>query len=103
MASEYLNQRILKSVVELLRKYEKRKNSNQASLKQLNISSTMQNNERFIKLSLCLPFDKEIALGQDITLIIEENHFIANCVKIDHSDLQNGTMNIVYNFEFLSE
>jgi hypothetical protein len=63
----------------------------------------MQINERFIKLSSCLSFDKGIALGQDITLIIEENQSIANCVQIDHFDLQNGTMNIVYNLEFLSE
>ncbi len=63
----------------------------------------MEINSRFIKLSSRLPFDKDIALGQDIILVIEGKSFIANCVKIDHLDQQDGTMNIVYNLKFLSE
>jgi hypothetical protein len=60
-------------------------------------------NERFIKLSSRLPFDKDIAMGQDITLLIEGKQFIANCVKVDHLDNQDGTMNIVYNLKFTAE
>ncbi len=60
-------------------------------------------NERYLKLSSRLPFDKDIALGQDITLLIEGKQFIANCTKIDHLDKQDGTMDIVYNLKFLSE
>lgn len=60
-------------------------------------------NERFIKLSSRIPFDKDIALGDDLTFLIEGKQFIANCVKIDHLDQQDGTMNIVYNLKFLSE
>ncbi len=63
----------------------------------------MEVSERFIKLSSRLPFDKDIALGDDITLIIEGKSFIANCVKIDHLDQQDGSMNIVYNLKFLAE
>ncbi len=63
----------------------------------------MEINSRFIKLSSRLPFDKDIALGQHIILVIEGKSFIANCVKIDHLDQQDGTMNIVYNLKFLSE
>ncbi len=60
-------------------------------------------NERFIKLSSRLPFDKDIILGQDIILVIEGKHFIANCVKVDHLDKQDGTMDIVHNLKFLHE
>ena len=63
----------------------------------------METNERFIKLSSRLPFDKDIALGQDVMLLIEGKSFLANCVKIDHLDQQDGTMNIVYNLKFLAE
>lgn len=60
-------------------------------------------NERFIRLSSRLPFNKDIALGDDITFVIEGQHYLANCVKIDHLDQQNGTMDIVYNLKFLAE
>jgi hypothetical protein len=60
-------------------------------------------NERFIKLSSRLPFDKDIALGQDVIVIIESHSFIANCVKIDYLDQQDSTMDIVYNLKFCAE
>ncbi len=63
----------------------------------------MQINERFIKLSSRLPFDKDIALGQDITLLIEGKSFIANCVKIEYEDNQDNTQNAIYKLKFLSE
>ncbi len=63
----------------------------------------MEINERFIKLSSRLPFDKDIALGQDITLVIEGKSFIANCVKIEYEDNQDSTQNAIYKLKFLSE
>ncbi len=63
----------------------------------------MEINERFLKLSSRLPFDKDIALGQDITLLIEGKSFIANCVKIEYEDNQDNTQNAIYKLKFLSE
>lgn len=63
----------------------------------------MEINERFLKLSSRLPFNKDIALGRDVTVNIEGHTFIANCVKIDHLDQQDGTMDIVYNLKFTAE
>ena len=63
----------------------------------------METNERFIKLSSRLPFDKDIPLGTDITFLIEGKQFIANCTKIEHFDRQDGTIDIVYVLKFLSE
>ena len=66
-------------------------------------------NERFLKFSSRVPFPEEIELGQDIILTIKNDNseathfFIANCVKIDHLDQQDGTMNIVYNLKFTAE
>ncbi len=60
-------------------------------------------NERYLKVSSRLPFDKDITLGSDVTLVIEGKQFIANCIKIDHLDNQDGTMDIVYNLKFLHE
>lgn len=60
-------------------------------------------NERFIRLSSRLPFNKDIALGDDITFLIEGQHYLANCTKIEHFDLQDGTIDIVYVLKFLAE
>jgi hypothetical protein len=58
----------------------------------------METNERFIKLSSRLPFDKDIALGQDVTILIEGKQFIANCVKTEYEDQQDGSQNIKLKF-----
>jgi hypothetical protein len=63
----------------------------------------METNERFIKLSSRLPFDRDIALGQDITFLIEGKQFIANCVKTEYEDQQDGTQNIIYKLKFVAE
>ncbi len=65
----------------------------------------METNERFIKLSSRLPFDKDIALGDDITFTIEGHivPYIANCVKIEYEDKQDGSQDIIYKLKFLSE
>ncbi len=63
----------------------------------------MEINSRFIKLSSRLPFDKDIALGDDITLLIEGKSFIANCVKIEYEDNQDNTQNAIYKLKFLTE
>jgi hypothetical protein len=63
----------------------------------------MTTNERFIKLSSRLPFDRDIALGQDVTFIIEGKQFIANCVKTEYEDQQDGTQNIIYKLKFVAE
>lgn len=47
-------------------------------------------NERFLKLSSRLPFYKDIELGQDLTLNIEGQTFIVNCVKQEVFDKQDG-------------
>ena len=62
----------------------------------------METNERFIKLSSRLPFDKDIALGQDVTILIEGKQFIANCVKTEYEDQQDGSQNIIYKLKFSS-
>jgi hypothetical protein len=63
----------------------------------------METNERFIKLSSRLPFDKDIQLGQDVTFLIEGKQFIANCVKIEYEDQQDGTQNAIYKLKFVAE
>jgi hypothetical protein len=63
----------------------------------------MTTNERFIKLSSRLPFDKDIALGQDVTILIEGRQFIANCVKTEYEDQQDGSQNIIYKLKFVAE
>ena len=63
----------------------------------------METNERFIKLSSRLPFDKDMALGDDITVLIEGKQFIANCVKIEYEDQQDGTQNIIYKLKVTAE
>jgi hypothetical protein len=63
----------------------------------------METNERFIKLSSRLPFDKDIQLGTDITFLIEGKQFIGNCVKIEYEDQQDGTQNVIYKLKFVAE
>jgi hypothetical protein len=63
----------------------------------------METNERFIKLSSRLPFDKDIPLGTDVTFLIEGKQFIANCVKVEYEDQQNGLQNIIYKLKFVAE
>lgn len=63
----------------------------------------MEINSRFIKLSSRLPFDKDIALGQDVTLIVDGEAYIANCVKIEYEDNQDNTQNAIYKLKFLAE
>lgn len=63
----------------------------------------MEINERFIKLSSRLPFNKDIALGEDVTVIIDGHSFIANCVKTEYEDCQNGTQDVIYKLKFVAE
>lgn len=63
----------------------------------------MQINERFVKLSSRLPYSREINLGQDVTVVIDGQIYIANCVKLDQLDQQDGTINVVYNLKFTAE
>jgi hypothetical protein len=53
-------------------------------------------NERFLKLSSRLPFYKDIELGQDLTLNIEGQTFIVNCVKQEVFDKQDGSVDKVF-------
>lgn len=59
----------------------------------------MQINERFIKLTSRIPYHKDIELGQDIPVTIGETTFLANCVKLDQLDQQDGTINVVYSLK----
>ena len=54
----------------------------------------MDINERFIKLSGRLPFTEEINLGDDITVSVKGRSYIANCVKVEELDQQDGTKDI---------
>lgn len=60
-------------------------------------------NERFLKLSSRLPFDKDIALGEDVQIVINGKYFIANCVKIEYEDQQNEYQNAIYKLKFTAE
>ena len=60
-------------------------------------------NERFLKLSSRLPFDKDIALGEDVEVVINGKSFIANCVKIEYEDQQNEFQNAIYKLKFTAE
>jgi hypothetical protein len=63
----------------------------------------MQINERFLKLSSRLPFSNDLELGQDIVITILGNAYIANCVKVEYEDQQNGTQNVIYKLKFTAE
>ena len=60
-------------------------------------------NERFIRFSSRIPYEKTITLGEDITVNIEGSVFIANCVKTETKDNQDGTVDVIYNLKFLAE
>jgi hypothetical protein len=60
-------------------------------------------NERFLKFSSRLPFARDIALGDDITVVINGETYIANCTKIEHFDKQDGTIDIAYVLKFTNE
>lgn len=62
-----------------------------------------QINERFVKLSSRIPFPNDIPLGADVTVIIDGHNFIANCVKVETLDNQDGTVNKVHNLKFIAE
>lgn len=53
-------------------------------------------NSRFVKLSGRIPFPKDINLGDDVTINVGGHNFIANCVKQETFDLQDGTVDIVF-------
>lgn len=56
----------------------------------------MEINERFIRLSSRLPYPKDISLGQDVTITIDGHSYIANCVKHETFDKQDGTVDVVF-------
>jgi len=64
---------------------------------------TKQIGERFLKFSSRLPFNKDIALGEDITVIINDIPYIANCVKIEYEDKQNEFQDAIYKLKFTNE
>ena len=45
----------------------------------------------------------EIALGDDVTLLINQQQFIMNCVKTEDLDQQDGTINRMYTLKHLGE
>jgi hypothetical protein len=63
----------------------------------------MEINERFIKLSSRLPFGGAIELGEDVGVNIAGKNYIANCVKIEFEDQQNGTQNVIYKLKFTAK
>ena len=63
----------------------------------------MEINERFIKLSSRLPYSKDIPLGQDVTITIDGHSYIANCVKQETFDKQDGTIDVVHVLKSVSE
>jgi hypothetical protein len=63
----------------------------------------MQINERYVKLSSRIPYPKDIGLGEDVTVTIGGVNHLANCVKIEDHDNQDGTIDKVYCLKFLVE
>ena len=65
---------------------------------QINNQITMEQsvNERFVKLSGRVPFPDAISLGDDITVTVKGRSYLANCVKVEELDLQDGTKDVVY-------
>jgi hypothetical protein len=63
----------------------------------------MQINERFIKFSSRIPYSSDIPLGADLVITIDGKPFIANHVKTETLDQQDGTVNLIYNLKFLAE
>lgn len=62
----------------------------------------METNERFIKLSSKLPFPSDIQLGQDLTLTINGQTYLVNCVKSEEEDNQDGTVNKIYKLKYVN-
>lgn len=56
----------------------------------------MDINERFVKLSGRLRFPKDVPLSEEVTVTIDSHSFIANCVKHETFDKQDGTVDVVY-------
>jgi hypothetical protein len=63
----------------------------------------MEINEKFLKLSSRVPFPREIKLGQDLTVLIEGEPYIFNCVSSQDKDLQDGTIDRIYTLKSLLE
>lgn len=63
----------------------------------------MEINEKFLKLSSRIPFPKEIQLGQDLTVIVDGENYIFNCVSSQDKDLQDGTIDRIYTLKSLIE
>ena len=59
--------------------------------------------ERCIKLSSRLPFADAIELGQDVVVSIAGQNYIANCVKIEYEDQQDGKVKAIYKLKFTAE
>ena len=59
--------------------------------------------ERFVKLSSRVPYPNNITLGSDIVVVIGGISHIANCVKSEDEDNQDGTIKRIYKLKFLSE
>ena len=60
-------------------------------------------NERFIKISGRIPTKKELNLGDDVVVGLDAEPFVANVVKIEELDNQDGSKDLVYVLKFLSE
>jgi hypothetical protein len=60
-------------------------------------------NERFVKISSRLPFYEDLALGEDVDIIIKGRHYIGNVVKTEDMDNQDESINRIYTIKFLSE
>jgi hypothetical protein len=60
-------------------------------------------NERFIKVSSRIPFPKDIQLGDDLTLVINNQSYIVNCVKTEDMDNQDDSINRIYTLKYLGE
>lgn len=52
--------------------------------------------ERFVRLSGKVTFPNTISLGDDITVTIGGHSYVANCVKQEMFDNQDGSVNQVY-------
>ncbi len=63
----------------------------------------MEINERFVKLSSRLPYSEEIPLGADVTVTINGHSYIANCVKREELDQQDGTVDVVHVLKCVSD
>jgi hypothetical protein len=60
-------------------------------------------NERFIKLSSKVPYPSDLALGEDLTVLIQGNPYVFNVVKQEINDKQDGTVDVTFVCKSLSE